>query len=101
MGTGLNASFEKGQFYYPRNVYYDVTEEMIYIGDWYSVQLFKRDQTVENLSYTCLQRIGDRTSGTGMNEFNCVNGVCIYEDHLYVCDAGNVRVQVFRRKDFI
>jgi len=84
------SSTKKGQFSYPGSIFYHILEEMFYIGDWYSVQLF----TKENI---CIQRIGDTTTGNKMNQFNYGYGLSVCDDQLYVCDRNNKRIQIFRR----
>jgi len=83
-------STEKGHFSYPRSIYYNVLEEMFYIGDSYSVQLFRKDNT-------CIQRLGDTTDGNKMNQFYNVWGLSVVNDQLYVSDFNNKRIQIFRR----
>jgi len=85
--------FEKGQFTHPRSVDYDLMEDIFYVGDGYSVQLFRS-------SGECIQRIGGNTLGSQMNEFYCVHGVFRIEDQLYACDHMNRRILVFKRKQF-
>jgi len=68
-----------GKFYLPQTIYYHVEEDIIYIGDGYSVQLF----TTENL---CIQRLGSK--------FWKVSGMCRIDDQLYVSDAKQ-RIQIF------
>jgi len=63
---------------------------MYYIGDDISVQLFRKDGI-------CVQRLGEELPGKGMNQFQAVFSICVFEDQLYVSDAGNERIQIFRR----
>jgi len=76
---------ENGQFYCPSSISY--CENIIYVGDDCSVQLF-----------TCqghfLQRIGGNENE---GQFNDVYGLCVVKDRLYVSDCGNNRIQVFKR----
>jgi len=73
------------------SIYYNLLEEIFYIGDRYSVQIFTKDGN-------CQQRIGDQNSGNKMNQFNRIYGICVMNDQLYVSDYNNKRVQIFRRK---
>jgi len=80
-----------GKFCSPGSIYYSLLEEMFYIGDAYSIQLFTKDGI-------CLQRIGDKQKGNGMNQFNMVYAICLIRDQLYITDNENNRIQIFRRK---
>jgi len=83
-GSGTNNC----EFTGPISIYNDVVEEIFYIGDWCSVQLFMGDR--------CMQRLGG-TKGNKMNEFDWVSGMCRCEDGLYVSDSDNQRIQIFKR----
>jgi len=79
-----------GYFRYPFSIYHCLIEDMFYIGDNYSIQLFSPD------GY-CHQRIGGRIKGPKMSEFSGVYGVCVIDDQLYVSDYENARIQIFFR----
>jgi len=64
---------------------------MLYVGDYYSVQLVDRGGN-------CLQRIGDKVIGIEANQFHSVSGICIMGDELHVSDNGNGRIQIFKTK---
>jgi len=82
---------EIGQFWNPFSIYNDTIEEMIYIGDNFTLQLFSKDGIGR-------QRIGSHKTGNGMDEFSLIYGLCIVNDELYVSDSSNKRIQIFRRK---
>jgi len=88
---GEGEGTELGQFTKPSSVYYHISEQRIYVGDYYSVQLFDRGGN-------CLQRIGDKVIGLEMNQFHSVYGISIMEDELLVSDHGNGRIQIFKTK---
>jgi len=81
----------KGEFIYPSSIYLDKLEKILYIGDWYSVQLF----IIEENQW--IQRLGGEKAGSDMNHFNFVYGICKIENELYVSDGNNKRIQIFRR----
>jgi len=81
---------EIGQFWNPFSIYNNIIEEMIYIGDNFSIQLFSKDGI-------CRQRIGSHKEGNGMDEFARIYGICIVNDELYVSDSSNKRIQICRR----
>jgi len=85
------AGTEKGQFTKPSSIYYHRSEQILYVGDYYSVQVIDRGGN-------CLQRIGDSTIGIEMNQFHSVYGICVMSDELYVSDNGNGRIQIFKTK---
>jgi len=87
-GSG-ERSWEKGQFMYPYSIYRDLEEDIFYVGDGCSVQLF----TKENI---CLQRIGDTTPGKRRNQFDSVESTCVVYDRLYISDSGNERIQIYK-----
>jgi len=49
--------------------------------------------------YGCIQRIGDSMRGTNMNQVNNVSGIAIMDEHLYISDAENRRIMIFKRED--
>jgi len=73
---------ELGQLFHPVSISYQKVDEIFYIGDERSFQLFTKEGT-------CIQRI---ESG-----FSYVYGVSIMDNHLYVCDSYNERIQIFKR----
>jgi len=77
-------SIEFGQFSYPNCIYNDVVDEIFYIGDYHSVQLF--------LNNVCVQRLGSQEKEDA--QFELVYGICIMNDQLYVSD--NNRIQIFK-----
>jgi len=81
---------KQGQFSTPRSVYNSIDEEMFYIGDDVSIQLYGKDDI-------CYQRIGDQEKGNGMHQFHNVFDLCIMDNRLYVSDCENKRIQVFTR----
>jgi len=62
-------------------------EEVFYIGDNVSVQLWTNE-----LKF--LQRIGE-SIGTAVGKFHCVRGICIVKGRLHVNDKWNNRMQIF------
>jgi len=75
-----------GQFEYPYSIFH--WENILYIGDYYSLQLFTCDGTF-------VQRIGKSEPGRGIGEFNDSCGACVLGDQVYVTDRQNCRIQVF------
>jgi len=75
---------EKG-FFYPYALYRDALEEIFYIGDSVSFQLFTNDGTF-------IQRISQE------NQFCNVYGLCIMDDLLYVTDNANERIHIFQKE---
>jgi len=88
-GNGI-ASAEQGQFKYPSSIYDNFSDDLIYVGDRISVQLFRKDGV-------CVQRLGDIIYGKQMNQFKSVYGICVLDERLYVSDGGNKRIQIFKR----
>jgi len=80
----------KGQFINPYGIYNHLPEDIIYVGDASSVQLFSKDGV-------CIQRLGEEFYGSKMKQFNWVNGICVMNDRLYVSDCDNRRIQIFKR----
>jgi len=74
-----------GEFTYCFSIYRDLLEEIFYVGDCYSVQLFIKEGK-------CIQRIDSGTCG------NFVYGICVIYDQLYVCDYSSNLIRVFRPK---
>jgi len=85
-GRGIEST-EQGQFSYPESIYHHLSEDLMYIGDRFSVQLFSKDGV-------CIQRLGDE-EGIHMNQFQEVVGICVMDGRLYVGDCGNRRIQTF------
>jgi len=81
---------ERRLFDFPYSIYYDCGEDIIYVGDISSVQLLTKEDGI------CFQRIGSRRIGKLMNEFNCVYGIWIMDNRLYVSDHGNKRILIFK-----
>jgi len=77
----------EGQFTHPCSIYF--YSEIFYVGDYYFVQLFTKDNIV-------VHRIGTPSHGDQMNQFYAVYGICIIDDRLYVSDFFNNRIQIFR-----
>jgi len=88
---GSTQSTEKGQFGTPYSIFYERIDEIFYIGDSCSVQLYTKDNV-------CIQRIGDVDTGSEMNQFCGIYGLCVKDENLYVSDWSNQRIQVFRRQ---
>jgi len=89
-GNGRPSS-EQGQFDHPRSIYNYLSEELIYVGDYKSVQLFRKEDGI------CIQRIGDKKLGNQMSQFWDVYGICVMDDRLYISDFHNRRIQIFKR----
>jgi len=77
-----------GQFVRPFSICYN--EEVIYVGDNCSIQLFKCDGMF-------LQRIG-YDIGNQAGQLDGAWGICVVRDKMYVTDYGNSRIQVFQRR---
>jgi len=95
LNKNKNYSFEKeygqwgtenGFFVLPYVIY--SYQEVFYIGDAYSVQLFD-----DNGNF--LQKIGKTKNGEKSGEFDYVCGICVVKDRMYVCDSNNKRIQIF------
>jgi len=67
-------------FSYPKSIYYHDFEEIFYIGDYNSIQLWTNDM--------CIQRFNSPGSQ--------IYGICVIDDRLYVSDYNNKRVQIFK-----
>jgi len=72
----------------PNYIYHEIEDDIFYVGDQSSVQLFERDETG---SGTLIQRIEN-----GNEKFNAVYGICVYEDRLFVCENSTNRIYVFK-----
>jgi len=77
------------KFNYPYSIYNYLPEDIIYVGDDCSVQLFKKDGV-------CIQRLGGDIRGNQMHQFDVVFGMCVLDDRLYVSDNYNNRIQIFK-----
>jgi len=84
-----SASTDYGNFQYPLSIFNDSLEEIFYIGDECSVQLFTRNGI-------CVQRLGDK-QGNLMYQFTDVDGLCIMDGCLYVSDSENQRIMIFQK----
>jgi len=82
---------EFGEFSRPLSIYYYGPEEIFYIGDSVSLQLFDKNGK-------CKQRLGNQNRGSTMQQFNTIRGISILNNYLYVSDSDNFRIQIFRRK---
>jgi len=80
-GNG-ETSTEKGGLTRPSSIFLDELENIFYVGDKYSVQLFLSDGK-------CIQRLGEG--------FDAIFGLCKIDDRLYVSDFERKRIQVFTR----
>jgi len=76
---------KKGEFDYPDTIFYDILENLFFIGDSHFVQLFQNGQ--------CLQRIGDR------NVEGNIFGLCRIANRLYVCDHMNARIKIYSQME--
>jgi len=85
------ASLELGQFSCPNSIYHHLSENLIYVGDNYSVQLFRKDGV-------CIQRLGEKEFEKRMNQFCGVSGICVMDDRLYIDDCDNKRIQIYSHK---
>jgi len=77
---------EQGQFTLPYCIYYHLVEEMFYIGDDTSAQVFSKNGV-------CVQRIGEESP----RMFGCVFGVSVIDDQLFVSEYALGRIHVFKR----
>jgi len=90
---------KKEPFYYPLSVYNDEEEDMIYVGDSQSVQLWRKEESYQKEdSFVCIQRLGGNKLGPNLNEFNDVFSICRSDDCLYISDKCNTRIQIFKAK---
>jgi len=83
-GIGLKQREELGEFSFPCVIYYNLNEQLFYIGDRYSVQLFEKNGS-------CLQRLSDM-------QYSFIYGICAINDRIYVSDDRDSRVQIYLRK---
>jgi len=91
-GTGKD-SMEMGSVSFPYSIYEDLEDEIFYIGDCCSVQLFRKQDDV------CVQRIGVSLFGDKVNgHFQGVHGIGIMNNRLYVTDYDGFRIQIFKLK---
>jgi len=67
----------------PCSIYNDETDDIIYIGDVCSIQLFEKNGT-------CIQRFGN---------FEWAYSIGIMDNQLYVSDTNNLRIQIFKRDE--
>jgi len=82
-GSGHDSD-EEGNFSLPYSIYRDI-EDMFYIGDSTSVQVFTSDGK-------CLQRIGQE------NDLKEIFGICVVDDRLFISDRLNRRILIFKAK---
>jgi len=82
--TSCSMSFMIGNFTYPKSIYRDSSEDLFYIGDNVSLQVFTDEGK-------CLQRISE-------SQFNSIFGICSLKDQIYITDRENYRIQVFRKE---
>jgi len=76
------------QFSDPHSIYYDQSNNLMYIGDTYSVQIWKSNQ--------CVQKLGENIVGNKPSQFDGVLGISIMNNRLYLLDFANLRIQIFR-----
>jgi len=70
------------EFTHPRCIYNDKVDDIFYISDKCTIQLFQKDGI-------CIQRLGTpHSQGKDLNQFTWMNGCCVLDDRLYVCDRG-------------
>jgi len=74
------------KFYYPLSIL--LYEPFIYVGDVNGIQVFSKDENNQ-----CIESFGKK--GRQTEEFTYVTGLCIVNDHLYIVDSGNIRIQVW------
>jgi len=91
LGTEALSS-KLGGFAFPYSIFYHAFEEILYVGDQYSLQLFIKEN-----NYECIQRIGDTESGSMSNQFCYICGICEIDDYLYLSDCNNYRIQILGR----
>jgi len=84
---GRGGADGRSELRYPNSIYYSNFDSIYYVGDWFSIQLFR-------LSGERIKRIGNQ------NQFNSVYGIwkCENNDQLYVSDLKKRRIQIFRRR---
>jgi len=87
--------FTDGLFCYPTSIHY--YKDLLYIGDLYYVQIF----TSEGIF---IQKIGGENhlqrKRKNLGEFDCIFGLCVKNDLLYVSDYGNRRIQIFQQERY-
>jgi len=87
-GSG-KPSEEMGHFRNPTCIYYGSEDALFYIGDSFTIQLFKEEGM-------CIQQIGDIHQGNKMNQFSWITGVCSMDNQLFLSDYSNARIQLFK-----
>src|SRR5579872_5987401 len=80
------SSTEKGQFYCPYSIYYHISENIFYVGDNYSVQLFTNHN---DNTCTCLQRLNEVCSVRSIGVDDSMN-------RLYVLDMEKEEISMFQ-----
>jgi len=78
---------EQGYFIFPISIHNNIKDDIIYVGDFFSVQLFEKKMG------ECIERI----NGGDRNKFGIVNGIYVMNDKLFVSDSYNKRIQIFNR----
>jgi len=86
LGNGQYSS-QHGSFRYPRSIFYHREEEILYAGDYYTIQLFNLRDSV------CIQRLN--------GEYGNIFGLCVCDDRLYVSENWNARIQIFKYNSFL
>jgi len=87
---GGKQSKEIGKFSNPISIYRDIENEIYYVGDQFSIQLFGQNGV-------CIQRFGEVTEIFTMKKgLNGVYGISIGNGELFVSDSNRDRIQVFR-----
>jgi len=90
-GSGISGS-SSGQFCFPQGIYYHISENIFYIGDQCSVQLYTREEK-------SIERLGGLEHGNTMNQFFNAGCICVMNDQLCISDTANKRVQIFKRTE--
>jgi len=89
-----NRGTRNGQFTSPCSIYHNIFDDVFYIGDRYSIQLFACDGKM------FIQRLGSDKESRNEGDFDHAWGICAISDKLYISDRENKRIQMFKKQDF-
>jgi len=81
-----------GHFIYPYSIALTEGEEgeqVVYVGDETRVQVFSIEGNFQR------RLLGRNTYGEEIGEFNCISGLLMIENYLYLSDCNNNRIQVW------
>jgi len=83
---------ESLSFHFPKSIYFHNVDDIFYIGDRCALFLLTRNGKFK-------QKLGSTIRGDGMDQFNEIDGICVKNERLYICDWRNNRIQIFKREN--